>query len=117
MVSSSAPGKIDKTENSASADPLDALLEASASLLSSPAVASVLPRVLELARRVIVADAYALWRVSEGIRWNVVASADLPVELQAEVVASEAKPGAISREPYFIADVLSEGTLALRREL
>jgi PAS domain S-box-containing protein len=96
---------------------LDALLEASATLLSSPAMASVLPRILDLARRVIVADAYALWRTTEGNRWKVVASANLPPAFDTEVITSDPEPQAFTQQPYFIADVFSDPALTGRREL
>ena len=118
MSMSGVHGKAEsKVVTEVSPDPLDALLEASASLLSSPAVASVVSRVLELARRVIVADAYAVWHASEDNHWKVVASAGLPAELDTELVTSDSQRRAIPREPYFVPDVFADPTLAGRREL
>jgi len=106
-----------KVATTISPDPLDALLEASASLLSSPAVASVVSRVLDLARQVIVADAYAVWHASEDNHWKVVASAGLPSELDTELITSDSERQAIPREPYFVPDVFCDPRLAGRREL
>jgi PAS domain S-box-containing protein len=118
VATSGVHGKAEnRVATAVSPDPLDALLEASATLLSSLAVSSVVSRVLELARRVIVADAYAVWRAYEGTRWRVVASAGLPTELDTELVTSESERRAIPRAPYFIADVHSDPAVAARREL
>jgi PAS domain S-box-containing protein len=118
MAMSGVHGKAEsKVTTAVSPDPLDALLEASASLLSSPEVSSVVSRVLDLARRVIVADAYAVWHASQDNHWKVVASAGLPPELDTELVTSDSERRAIPREPYFVPDVFSDPTLTGRREL
>ncbi len=48
------------------------LIEASGSLLASPATADVLRTILDLAGRFTEADAYSVWR-QEGDRWQMVA--------------------------------------------
>lgn len=58
-------------------DPLRALLDASAMLLASSSPSEVLPGILDLARKVIAADAYAVWRTFNGTLWRVLASEGL----------------------------------------
>src|SRR5436189_4638095 len=55
------------------------LLEASSTLLGSLRVEAMLPEILELARRTLAADAYALWRrdAADG-SWTVAAYDGLP---------------------------------------
>jgi len=55
------------------------LLEASSTLLGSLSVEAMLPEILELARRTLAADAYALWRkASADGSWSVAAYEGLP---------------------------------------
>src|SRR3954470_12997980 len=55
------------------------LLEASSTLLGSLRVEAMLPEILELARRTLAADAYALWRRDAGDgSWSVAAYDGLP---------------------------------------
>lgn len=57
---------------------LQIIVEATRTLLSDPRLTSVLPRLLELARQYIPADAYAVWRQrTDTDRWTVLASAGL----------------------------------------
>jgi PAS domain S-box-containing protein len=54
------------------------LLEASSTLLGSPRIEDVLPSVVDLARRTLEADAYALWRYeAESGQWEIGVHSDL----------------------------------------
>jgi PAS domain S-box-containing protein len=55
------------------------LLEASSTLLGSLNVEAMLPEILELAKRTLAADAYALWRRNDADgTWSVATSSGLP---------------------------------------
>lgn len=56
---------------------LRALLEASVILLAGSGTEEVLAGILDLAGRVIAADAYAVWRTQDGERWHVLSSRGL----------------------------------------
>src|SRR5947209_3303321 len=59
-------------------DPLRALLDASAMLLASSSPSRILSGIVDLAGKVITADAYAVWRTYDGVHWRVLASEGLP---------------------------------------
>jgi GAF domain-containing protein len=59
-------------------DPIGLLLEASASLLESPELKEVLPKILKLAEILLKADAYAVWRLRPGENeWKILHSRGL----------------------------------------
>ena len=59
-------------------DRLDLLLEASRSLLAQPRLEEVVSRLLDLSRRLISAEAYAIWRLDAAAGyWRMVSSAGL----------------------------------------
>ncbi len=55
-------------------DALRALLEASATLLATADLPGVLAGILDVARNVVAADAYAVWRTYNGLDWTVLSS-------------------------------------------
>ena len=68
-------------------DRLRLLLEASSTILGSLDVEAMLPEVLDLARRTLAADAYALWRYDEASdSWRVGAHSGLSDEYVASAV-------------------------------
>ncbi len=68
---------------------LQMIVEATRTLLSDPRLTSVLPRLLELARQYIPADAYAVWRQRIDLdRWTVLASAGLSEQYQHQFESS-----------------------------
>jgi len=68
---------------------LQMIVEATRTLLSDPRLTSVLPRLLELARQYIPADAYAVWRQRTDLsRWTVLASAGLSEQYQDQFESS-----------------------------
>ncbi|MDP9037826.1 MAG: ATP-binding protein [Acidobacteriota bacterium] len=77
------------------ADALRALLDASAMLLASARSEDVLSGIVELARSVIAADAYAVWRTADGALWHVVASRGLSQDYRTELRTQTASVPAI----------------------
>jgi PAS domain S-box-containing protein len=66
------------------------LLDASAMLLSSLSVEAVLARIVELARQIIKADAYAVWRTYDAHRWQVLAASGLSPDYRRELTTEKA---------------------------
>src|SRR3954470_4883189 len=65
------------------------LLEASSTLLGSLRVEAMLPEILELARRTLAADAYALWRRDAAhASWSVAAYDALPQPYRQDATAA-----------------------------
>jgi hypothetical protein len=67
---------------------LTVLVDASSNLLlGSLELNRVVPRILELARRLIYADAYAVWRAGPGMpKWHIVSSVGLPEGYESEAL-------------------------------
>ena len=85
-------------------------MDASAMLLASGSVQSTLNGIVDLARRVIAADAYAVWRAYDaGHRWKVIASHKLPPTYRTEVTLTEPK---LSADFQAVEDVYSDPSLA-----
>ena len=82
---------------------LTRLAEGSRALLGSLNAASISDDVLALARQSIVADGYAVWRVTGNV-WRIMASAGISAEFAAQEVPAEGH-GPTSEEPLVIADV------------
>jgi PAS domain S-box-containing protein len=98
-------------------DRLTHLVNASSSLLSSLEVSTILPMIVDTAKQVVAADAYAVWRFksSSGL-WQLMASDGLSEEYArgTGTILVGAKPGAI---PQIIAeDVTKEWMLESRLE-
>ncbi|HWJ30720.1 MAG TPA: GAF domain-containing protein [Gaiellaceae bacterium] len=84
------------------------LLEASATLLGSLNVETMLPEVLGLASRTLAADAYALWRFDAATaRWYVAASSGLsPEYVEMATLAIAGNAAAVSLdEPIVVEDI------------
>lgn len=88
-MSSYTPQPVEPAIAVARPDALKVLLDASALLLARPGGGKVLAGVVDLARRVIDSDAYAVWRTCDGLTWRIVASYGLSgsyrTELRTEV--------------------------------
>jgi PAS domain S-box-containing protein len=85
------------------------LLEASSTLLGSLDVETMLPEIVELARRTLAADAYALWRrdAASG-EWTIAAHAGLPESYVQDVTAAirgHDDTVLIDSEPLVVEDV------------
>src|SRR5690348_12787807 len=82
------------------------LAEASGTLLGNPDPAVVLPTILDLSRRLIAAEAYALWRREPGTGdWRVLADLNLSAEYPRVILNS---PQAMPDQPLVIEDVTRE---------
>ena len=93
------------------------LMEASGTLLGSLRLDGVLPAILDLARRSVAADAYAVWRSAPiDRRWRIVASTGLSAQYQAvslDAMSSATPPV----KAYIIENVDRENTLSVRYEM
>lgn len=99
------------------ADPLAILVDASASLLASPRLSSVLPRILSVAKQIIAADAYAVWRASSGTKWSVAASEGMSESFQTELDSGIHTHTLLPGKPFLIPDVYQEPLVSNRREI
>ena len=99
---------------------LMALAAGSAALFQSPELQSVLPAAIDLARSLIPADGYAIWRFDEtGHAWTVAASEGLSrpfVERIISIQQGRAAAPASFTEPLVIEDVNSDPATAEQRE-
>jgi PAS domain S-box-containing protein len=96
---------------------LRALVDASSNLLGSPQTDAVLPAVVDLARSLIEADAYAVWRhLPAESAWVMVASSGLSEEYGRGRV--EVTPGTtqLPQSALIAEDVFADPLLAGRRE-
>ena len=99
-----------KASESPRPDPLNVLMDASAMLLASGTVQSTLNGIVDLARRVIAADAYAVWRAFDaGHRWRVIASHKLPPTYRTELTLTEPT---LSAKFQAVEDVYADPSLA-----
>src|SRR6266542_4089289 len=76
-------------------DRLRSLVEASGTLLASLQVEDVLPRVLDLARQTLAADAYALWRIDATGAWEIARQHGLSPEYAATAPSTLTGSGVI----------------------
>ena len=93
-------------------DALTALLDASALLLAQGHANEVVAGILDLARHVINADAYAVWRTYEGLTWRRLAAYGLSSSYRTEIHSSVPAP------PLFqaIPDVFTDPTVQEHHE-
>ncbi|HEY1376040.1 MAG TPA: GAF domain-containing protein, partial [Gemmataceae bacterium] len=94
------------------------LAEASASLGSSPELPAVLAAVLALARRLVAADAYAVWRQrAETGRWSIDVADGLSETYRNSNIRILDETPALSAEPVVADDVTRLPALAHRRAM
>ena len=79
---------------------LMALAVASASILGSPNVETVLSATLDLARDVFSSDGYGLWRIDAGGVWRMARSFGISDEFAARIVTGSAGRTEIPRVPF-----------------
>ena len=93
---------------------LTALIETSRILLDTPRLDAVFPAVVQVARNLIAADGYALWRLHDGADWRIVVSNGVSPGFAAAVVPS--RDAAIVRfdAPIAVNDVSAAATLSNR---
>jgi PAS domain S-box-containing protein len=95
-------------------DQLTALIAASGSLISELRLDALLPTVLDLAQRVVTADAYAVWRYRQATdTWQAIAAHGLSAAFQQDTIHNYR--GTIPfAEPILASDVETEPILAGR---
>ncbi len=94
---------------------LTALIETSRILLDTPRLGAVLPAAVQVARTLIAADGYALWRLQDGADWRVVESNGVSPTFAAAVVPSQGTAFANYDGPLAVTDVGEAPTLANRQ--
>jgi PAS domain S-box-containing protein len=97
---------------------LTLLVEASGVMLGSPSLESVQPAVLELSRRLVNADAYAVWRFDrEKRRWGIVTSAGMSRMYEGRQIEDAEEDYNYFDTPVVAEDVMEMQLLAGRREM
>ncbi len=97
---------------------LAALIEASGILLQSPRLAAVLPATMTIAKDLIAADGYAVWRLYDSGQWRIVASTGISDAFASSIIRSfqgEAVTTIPFRAPLAVEDVSAAPMLAERR--
>jgi PAS domain S-box-containing protein len=86
------------------------LLEASSALLGTLSVEKVLPEVLDLARRTLAADGYALWQLNEdGKRWEIAIHSGLSEDYVQNAPRSVSERGAdVSFDAPIVAEEIAD---------
>src|SRR5665213_2377718 len=77
MTPTSTPAEDRERVSVPASQGVQVLLDASAMLLTSVSVEAVVEGIVDLARQVIKADAYAVWRTYDGLHWRVLAACGL----------------------------------------
>jgi PAS domain S-box-containing protein len=99
---------------------LMALAVASASILGTPNVETVLTATLDLARDVFSSDGYGVWRSDGGGVWKMVRSSGISGEFAARVVTDASEqpdmPRVLLAEPLIYEDVIAAPGLAKLRD-
>ncbi|HST50775.1 MAG TPA: PAS domain S-box protein [Pyrinomonadaceae bacterium] len=97
---------------------LGLLVEASGVLLGSLSLEAVQPAILDLSRRMISADAYAIWRQKpESGVWHIVSSAGMSEAYDESITSQDEQPRYVLDGPVIAEDVTELSLLATRREL
>ncbi|HEX8852248.1 MAG TPA: PAS domain S-box protein, partial [Pyrinomonadaceae bacterium] len=85
---------------------LGLLVEASGVLLGSLTLDDVQPAILDISRRLISADAYAIWRGDAAARtWRIVSAAGLSADYRAHVIENWEPSGLVLDEPVVAEDI------------
>ena len=93
---------------------LTALIETSRILLDTPRLGAVLPAAVQVARTLIAADGYALWRLNDGGDWRVVESNGVSPAFAAAVVPADGSSFTRFDVPLAVNDVGATAALANR---
>jgi PAS domain S-box-containing protein len=97
---------------------LGLLVEASGVLLGSLSLEAVQPAILELSRRLISADAYAIWRLdTKTDTWRIVTSAGMSEAYYKQTILDVGQTHPMLDEPVIAEDVTRMPLLAMRREM
>jgi PAS domain S-box-containing protein len=98
-------------------DSLGVLVEASGVLLGSLNLEDVQPAILDLSRRLISADAYAIWRGDHQAKvWRIVSSAGLSEEYRGQRIEGWEPHNFVFDEPVIAEDIEQIELLETRRE-
>jgi PAS domain S-box-containing protein len=98
-------------------DSLGVLVEASGVLLGSLNLEDVQPAILDLSRRLISADAYAIWRGDHQAKvWRIVSSAGLSEEYRGQRIEGWEPRNFVFDEPVIAEDIEQIELLETRRE-
>jgi PAS domain S-box-containing protein len=94
------------------------LVEASSALIASPQSEQILRTILDLSRRFVEADAYAVWRqASGGLRWDVLAADGLSDTYSRTLTQQIGGVTVVPPEPFPIEDVEQSPLVRHRLEL
>lgn len=97
--------------------PLSALVRASATLLAIPELGVLLPKILEIARDILAADAYAVWtREEDGSRWRILHSVGLSPDYANTLIGGLSGSEYLT-EPLLAEDVQVTSRVEVRRAL
>jgi PAS domain S-box-containing protein len=97
---------------------LGLLVEASGVLLGSLSLEAVQPAILDLSRRMISADAYAIWRLdTQTDTWRIVSAAGMSETYYEQMIRGAEQAPRMPAEPIIAEDVSLMPILATRREL
>jgi signal transduction histidine kinase/CheY-like chemotaxis protein len=97
---------------------LTLLVEASGLLLGSPALTTVQPAILDLSRRLISADAYAIWRVNRAMKtWHMVAQEGMSGAYQENGLEDLEQTAALLDGPFIAEDVTHVPQLSERQAM
>jgi PAS domain S-box-containing protein len=98
---------------------LSTLIDTSAILLESPRLGAVLPATMTIAKDVIAADGYAVWRLHDDHQWRIVASTGVSDDFGRAIIGShrgESVTAVPFSETLGVDDVMAMPMLAERRE-
>ncbi|HYF63611.1 MAG TPA: PAS domain S-box protein, partial [Herpetosiphonaceae bacterium] len=108
---------IDITERKSLEERLTTLIAASGSVLQSLHRDDVLPAILQLARRIVAADAYAIWRYDPAAQvWRVIGAIGLSEQFQQETSRFMGDRPPTVTKPWIVADLDAAPALRSRRE-
>jgi PAS domain S-box-containing protein len=97
---------------------LTLLVEASGLLLGSTALEAVQPAILDLARRLISADAYAIWRINRASKtWHIVSQAGMSEVYYKSGVSDLEVTQSLLERPFVAEDVTRVPELSRRQEM
>src|SRR6185503_12793141 len=87
-----------------------AVVAASGSLLRSPRVDDVIPAVLRIARDLVAADGYAIWRLEKNV-WRIRSFDGVSHEFANRVVSQSNVSSTPFKDPFVVEDVFSSDLL------
>jgi len=85
---------------------VQALLDASAMLLTHMSVEPVVSGIVDLAQQLIKADAYAVWRTYDALHWRVLASSGLSASYRTELISEDRNAPVFQAIPDVMQDEL-----------